>query len=81
MIEHSITIKIASSIAAGLGWIALALGFVPAIDLVILQVEAYSILNPVAIGLLNDFKIVLGALVPALVVLKIYYEIKKVKKK
>lgn len=81
MIEHSITIKIASVIAKGLLWIGVALGISPVMDFIILQADNYSILSPLIKAFLDDLKIIFGALVPVLVAIKIFYEIKKVKKK
>lgn len=81
MIEHSITIKIASIVAKGLLWVGVAIGITPAMDFVIAQIDAYSILSPVVKGVLNDLKVIAGAIVPCLVALKIFYEIKKARKK
>lgn len=82
MIEHSITFKVvASLIGSGLLWIGVALGFVPAFDFVVLQVQENVFISEFGQAILNDVKIVFGALVPVLVAIKIYYEIKKVRKK
>ena len=82
MIEHTITLKVAATLVGkGLLWIAVALGITPAMDFVILQVDHATLLDPFWREFLNDLKIVFGALVPVLVAIKIYYEIKKVKKK
>lgn len=83
MIEHGITFKVAASlIGSGLLWIGVALGFVPAFDFVVLQVQQENVfISEFGQAILNDVKIVFGALVPVLVAVKIYYEIKKARKK
>lgn len=82
MIEHTITFKVAAILVVkGLAWIAVALGITPIMNFVILQIETATMLSPFAHILLNDLKIIFAALVPVLVAIKIFYEIKKVRKK
>lgn len=82
MIEHGITFKVAASlIGSGLLWIGVALGFVPIFNFVVLQVQEHIFISEFWQAMLNDIKIVFGALVPVLVAIKIFYEIKKARKK
>lgn len=82
MIEHTATFKLIPAIAKGIIWSGVALGFVPAFDFVVLQVQQENVfISEFGQAILNDVKIVFGALVPVLVVIKLIYEIKKSRKK
>lgn len=78
MIEHSIGLKvIATTIGKPLMWLAIALGFYPAFDFVILQVDHTVFLTPYWRELLDEIKVVLGVLISVFVLIKLIIGVAK----
>ena len=80
MIEHSIALKILSSLGSGLMWIAIAFGFSPTFDFVLLQVDQHVFITPVTRIVLDEIKIVLAVLIPLFVLIKFLIDFIKIKK-
>lgn len=72
MIEHTVGFKtIAATIIHPLIAGIVALGWWPASDYIILQVDSYVLLSPFSKQLLEDSKLILGVLISAAVLIKI----------
>lgn len=84
MIEHTVSIKtIAAIIYPPLLAALIALGWWPASDFILLQVDNYILLSPEARIILDELKVILGVLISGLVILRIiigFVNLKKEKK-
>lgn len=78
MIAQGIGLKIiATTIGNPLMWLAIALGFYPAFDFVILQVDQSVFLSPYWKEFLSELKIVLGVLISIFVLIKLIIGVTK----
>lgn len=79
MIEHNIALKVMALIGKGIVYIAVAFGFVPAFDFVLLQVDHHVFISPFTKILIEEIKQVLGIFIMIGVLLKIVIGIVKPK--
>lgn len=81
MLEHTSSVKIIPVIGKLLIMLGVALGFEPLFELAVNQAEDFIFLSPFVKELLGELKIILGLIVTALVGIRVWYEIKKLRKK
>lgn len=78
MIEHISGFKVVTTILVKpLLAAAIAFGWYPAADFIILQVDSHVLLNPFSKGLMEELKIILGVLISFTVLFKIIIGIVK----